>query len=67
MSWYIFTGSVRRSLLLNLAFSVVSYAALFAAMPTAGGLTDGMRARLSAFAQDSVLLSPIVHRVLKPN
>ena len=56
----------RRSLLVTLAFSLVSTLAMMAAMPAPEGLVAGAWASFSAFAQDSALLSPVVHRVIKP-
>ncbi len=56
----------RRSLLINLAFSLVSTLTMMAAMPTPSGLLASARASFSAYAQDSALLSPIVHRIIKP-
>jgi hypothetical protein len=56
----------RRSLLINLAFSLVSTLAMMAAMPTPSGLLTSARSTFSAYAQNSALLSPVVHRIIKP-
>ncbi len=56
----------RRSLLINLAFSLVSTLAMMAAMPTPSGLLTSARSSFSAYAQNSALLSPVVHRIIKP-
>lgn len=56
----------RRSLLINLAFSLVSTLAMMAAMPTSSGLLASARSSFSAYAQNSALLSPVVHRIIKP-
>lgn len=56
----------RRSLLINLAFSLVSTLTMMAAMPTPSGLLTSARSSFSAYAQDSALLSPVVHRIIKP-
>lgn len=57
----------RRSLLINLAFSLVSTLAMLAAVPTPSGLLASARDNFNAYAQNSALLSPVVHRVLKPH
>lgn len=56
----------RRSLLINLAFSLVSTLTIVAVMPTPSGLLASARSSFSAYAQDSALLGPVVHRIIKP-
>lgn len=53
---------LRRSLMINVAFSLVSTAVMMSAMPSAHGLLDGLRNGFLAYAQDSALLAPLVHR-----
>lgn len=56
----------RRSLMLNFAFSMISTAVVMAAVPSFHTLMSGMRTSFLTYSQDSVLLSPIVHRTLSP-
>lgn len=55
---------LRRSLLINLCFSCVSTAVMLSAIPSVKGLTHGLWTSFMTYAQDSALLSPLVHRTL---
>lgn len=54
----------RRSLMINFAFSMISTAVVMATMPSFHTVVSGMRTSFLTYSQDSVLLSPIVHRTL---
>lgn len=54
----------RRAFVLNLAFSLVSTAAILSAFPTPAGLAASARDGLKSFAADSAILSPLVTGVL---
>lgn len=57
----------RRSLLINAVFSLASTYVMMTAMPTSAEVWKSASAGISAFAENSVLLSPLIHRVIRPN
>ena len=55
---------LRRAYVLNLIFSLISTAALMSALPSPAGLLASVRDSATAYAQESMLLSPLVSGVI---